>query len=53
MKRTLITTGIATALANLGFAAYAHGDGQHNRQNCTQANGKTCPADGKDGEHKH
>ena len=52
MKRTLITTGVAALLATLGVAAYAHVEGQHNQKNCTQADGKACPADGK-GAHQH
>ena len=52
MKRTLITAGVASVFATLGLAAYAHGDAQHERQPCTQADGKSCPADGK-GAHQH
>ena len=52
MKRTLITAGVATVFATLGLAAYAHGDAQHERPACIQADGKACPADGK-ATHQH
>lgn len=52
MKRTLITAGVATVFATLGLAAYAHGEAKHERQPCTQADGKACPVDGK-GTHRH